>query len=138
MRRELCSRRFLQMQMTFWMVVDTRWTVKATILLTIFGNVSATDDVVIAGETVIVRGSATIDAGGSVLIAGGTDVSVSESGSRRLTVNSDSGEVVNLGSIMAPNIESSTGGSLYKSAGRIDAGDGKIFIEVGEWDGDHQ
>ena len=101
-------------------------------LLSIFGNVTAEGGkVVLAGNVIEVDGGATIQASDSVLIGGGTDVSVSGESGAELNVSSDSGNVINFGTILAPNIRTSTGGSV-SNGGTIDAGDGQIFIEVGE------
>lgn len=96
------------------------------------GEITATQgNVVIAGRDVLIAGSAKISASKRVLVGGGTDITISKSGAERLTVNSEDGKITNLGEVQAPQIEFKAGESTSNS-GKINAGNGKVFIEVGE------
>lgn len=100
--------------------------------LVIRGRVEATDgDVVLGGERVRVRDTAQIQASQDVLIGGGRDISVAASGDRRLTENSGSGFVLHLGKTGASRIEVAAG-SKIRNQGTMNAGNGRIFLEVGD------
>lgn len=100
--------------------------------LSVGGDIKATGgDVVLAGSRVYIKGSSKVEASDSVLVGGGTDVLVSNAGVRKLGINSEEGSVINLGGIQAPQIEMASGRTVSNS-GVIDAGSGKVFIDVGE------
>lgn len=99
--------------------------------LTINGNVEATGgDVVLGGESVYVDGAAKIKASQDVLIGGGREVSVATSGDRRIKEKSGFGFVLHLGETGGSRIEVAAGQEI-SNQGRIDAGKGRIFLEVG-------
>ncbi|MGJ8642934.1 MAG: hypothetical protein ACSHX9_05960 [Luteolibacter sp.] len=100
--------------------------------LMVSGNVTATDgDVVLSGSRIYIKGSSKVEASDSVLIGGGTDMRISKGGERKLEITSDDGSVINLGVIQAPQIETASGRTI-SNGGVIDAGSGKVFIDVGE------
>lgn len=100
--------------------------------LTVGGDVKATGgDVVLSGSRVYIKGSSKVEASDSVLVGGGTDVQISNAGVRKLAINSEEGSVINLGVIQAPQIETASGRTV-SNGGVIDAGSGKVFIDVGE------
>ena len=100
--------------------------------LTVNGHVEATEgDVVLGGERVIIGDTAKIKASQDVLIGGGRDVSVAASGDRRLKENSGFGYVLHMGETSGSRIEVAAGREI-SNQGRLDAGKGRIFLEVGE------
>ena len=100
--------------------------------LTVNGRVEATDgDVVLGGERVIIGDTARIQASQDLLIGGGREVSVADSGDRRLKEESGFGYVLNLGEARGSRIEVAAGFEI-SNQGKMDAGKGKIFLEVGE------
>jgi hypothetical protein len=100
--------------------------------LTVNGRVEATDgDVVLGGERVVIGDTARIQASQDVLIGGGREVSVSASGERRLKEESGFGFVLNLGETRASRIEVAAGREITNQ-GKLDAGRGRIFLEVGK------
>lgn len=102
-----------------------------TNLLRVKGNVEATDgDVVIGGERVSISSSATIKATQDVLIGGGREISVAGSGDQRLKEDSGLGYVLHLGDTRASRIEVAAGRSI-RNQGTLNAGNGRIFLEVG-------
>jgi hypothetical protein len=95
------------------------------------GRITATQgNVVIAGSRVSISEEAVIQANDSLLIGGGSEVRVSETGIRKLNVRSEDGDIIHLGSSKSPLIEIVSGG-LVNNSGRIDAGRGRVFIDVG-------
>lgn len=100
--------------------------------LKVNGRVEATDgDVVLGGERVIVGSAARIQASQSVVIGGGRSLSVGTSGDRKLKENSGLGFVLHSGESRGSRIEVAAGSEIYNK-GRLDAGSGRIFLEVGE------
>lgn len=100
--------------------------------LTISGKVEATDgDVVLGGERVTIEQSARIQASQDLLIGGRKEMSVAASGDRRLKAGRGSGYVLNSGENRASRIEVAAGREITNN-GKMDAGNGKIFLEVGE------
>ncbi|MEY3896792.1 MAG: hypothetical protein RLZZ214_2312 [Verrucomicrobiota bacterium] len=100
--------------------------------LTINGRVEATDgDVVLGGESVFVSDTGRIKASQDVLIGGGIEVSVAASGDRRVKAKSGMGYVLHMGETSGSRIEvaASTGVS---NGGTFTAGNGRIFLQVGE------
>ena len=96
------------------------------------GQVEATEgDVVLGGERVVIGDTARIQASQDVLIGGGREVSVSGPGERRLKEESGFGYVLNVGETRASRIEVAAGREI-SNQGKLDAGNGKIFLEVGE------
>ena len=96
------------------------------------GGVIATQgDVVIAGPEVSLGGESYIDASGSVMIGGGSVVRISQSGEKKLAVGSTDGDIVSMGYIKGSSINLKAGGSVLND-GYIDAGEGQIYIEVGQ------
>jgi hypothetical protein len=101
-------------------------------VLRVNGRIEATDgDVVLGGEQVSVGNAARIQASQSVLIGGGLSLSVGSSGDRKLKENSGLGYVLNRGETRGSSIEVAAGKEIYNK-GRLDAGNGKIFLTVGE------
>jgi filamentous hemagglutinin family protein len=95
------------------------------------GRITATQgNAVIAGSRVSISENAVIQANDSLLIGGGSEVSVSKTGGRKLNVRSEDGDIIHLGISKSPVIEIVSGG-LINNTGRIDAGKGQVFIDVG-------
>jgi len=95
------------------------------------GRITATQgNVVIAGSRVSISENAVIRANDSLLIGGGSEVRVSEKGARKLNVKSEDGDIIHLGNSKSPVIELVSGG-LLNNTGKIDAGKGRVFIDVG-------
>jgi hypothetical protein len=95
------------------------------------GRITATQgNVVIAGSRVSISENAVIRANDSLLIGGGSEVRVSEKGGRGLSLGSEDGEIFHMGVSKSPVIEIVAGGSVFNT-GRIDAGKGRVFIDVG-------
>lgn len=104
---------------------------RSDIRLSVEGNITATDgDVVLAGNTITVMGGASVEASDSVLLGAGTDVGVLRSGEQKLSVRSGDGVVLNIGEIRGSDIEIVAGPGVANGE-RIDAGEGQVFIEVG-------
>lgn len=103
----------------------------ASTRLFVGGGVTATHgSVVIAGRRVSISGDAIIEGSDSVLIGGGSEVNISETGERGVSVGSEDGDIIYLGSSKAPVIELVAGGSVTNE-GLIDTGEGSVFIDVG-------
>ncbi len=101
-------------------------------VLRVNGRIEATDgDVVLGGEQVSIGSAARIQASQSVLIGGGISLSVGTSGNRKLKENSGLGYVLHKGETRGSRIEVAAGKAI-NNKGRLDAGTGKIFLEVGE------
>lgn len=99
--------------------------------LFVSGNVTGTaGDVVLVGSRISIKSSSKVEASDSVLIGAGSDVNVLENSGRKLSVDSNDGNVINLGIVRSPNIEIVAGSSVSNGE-TIDAGDGQVFIEVG-------
>ena len=95
------------------------------------GRITATQgNVVIAGSRVSISENAVIRANDSLLIGGGSEFRVSEKGGRGLSLGSEDGEIFHMGVSKSPVIEIVAGGSVFNT-GRIDAGKGRVFIDVG-------
>lgn len=99
--------------------------------LLVQGTVKATQgSVLIASENLVITGASTVSAVGAVRLAGASNLNVLTSGDAQLTTNSESGFVLHLGRTSAPTIEVAAGGEI-QHFGTFDAGDGRIFMEVG-------
>lgn len=100
--------------------------------LMVGGQINATQgDVALAGKLVILDGAAYVNASGSALFGGGENVSVNASGIRRLNVVGTIGNVVNAGTATASRMEVAAGSHVVND-GRLDVGNSRIFVEVGE------
>lgn len=99
--------------------------------LSVGGRITSTEgDVVLAGSFISISENAIIEANDSVLIGAGSEVSISETGGRGVSVGSEDGEIIHLGVSKGSVIEFVAGGSVYNE-GTIDAGKGRVFIDVG-------
>ncbi len=99
--------------------------------LTVDGAVkSAGGETVIAGERVIVGENARLESTHAVRIGGGGDLTVATSGGKRISGTDGDGYVLHLGETRAGRIEMAAGGEI-RNQGRIDAGNGRIFLSVG-------
>lgn len=100
--------------------------------LTVNGRVEANGgDVVLGGERVMIDHTAKIKASRDVLIGGGREVSVAASGDRRLKETSGFGFVIQMGETRGSRIEVAAGREILNQ-GKLNAGKGRIFLEVGE------
>lgn len=99
--------------------------------LLVGGRIKATEgDVVIAAPRISISEEANIEASDSLLVGGGSEVRVSEVGGKGMSVDSQDGVIVHLGASKGSEIEFAAG-ELVFNEGRIDAGKGKVFIDVG-------
>jgi len=100
--------------------------------LFVTGQIRSTGgDIVLAGRGVDIAPGASLNAKGAARIAGGSDIRLEGTGAgRHLKEQSGSGFVLNLGSTRASKIEVAAG-DLIMNRGRLDAGKGQIFLEVG-------
>jgi hypothetical protein len=95
------------------------------------GRITATEgDVILAGSVVSISSDANIEASDSLLVGGGSEVSVSKAGERGVSVGSDDGNILHMGNSKSQAIEIVSGGTVI-NGGRIDAGNGRVFIDVG-------
>lgn len=95
------------------------------------GRITSTEgDVVLAGSFISISEDAIIEAKDSLLIRGGSEVVISETGGRGVSVSSDDGNILHMGNSKSPVIEIVSGGTVINE-GRIDAGKGQVFIDVG-------
>jgi len=95
------------------------------------GQITATEgNVVIAGPRIWISEDANIEASDSLLVGGGSEVSVSKTGERGVSVGSDDGNILHMGNSKSPVIEIVSGGTVI-NGGKIDAGNGRVFIDVG-------
>jgi hypothetical protein len=100
--------------------------------LTVSGHIRATGgDVVLAGRWIDLGRTAKLKATDSVRMAAGTEITVDPSaGGRKMKVERGNGFVLNLGETRASRIEVAAGSEISNN-GRLDAGNGRIFLEVG-------
>lgn len=100
--------------------------------LSVSGKIRATGgDVVLAGRWIDLGRDSKLRASDSVRMAAGTEITVDPSaGGRKMKVESGSGFVLNLGETRASRIEVAAGSEVTNN-GRLDAGTGRIFVEVG-------
>ncbi len=100
--------------------------------LKIGGQIKATQgDAVLASNVLVMKEESAVFASGSALLGSGEKVSVRSSGFRKLSIVGTIGEIGQFGTIKAPTIEVAARQHIVND-GRIDAGIGRIFLEVGE------
>jgi hypothetical protein len=100
--------------------------------LNVSGHIRATGgDIVLAGRRVDITRDAKLQATNSVRMAAGTEIAVDPSANgRKMKVGSGNGFVLHLGETRASRIEIAAGSEI-SNKGRLDAGNGRIFLEVG-------
>jgi hypothetical protein len=100
--------------------------------LEVTGNIRATGgDVMLAGRRIDLSRDANINASGAIRLGAGTEIDVNPSAvGRKLKVKGEEGFVLNLGQTRASRIEIAAGNEITNK-GRLDTGNGRIFLEVG-------
>jgi hypothetical protein len=100
--------------------------------LHISGNLRATGgDIVLAGRRIDIGRDAKLQAKDAVRMAAGTAITVDPAANgRKMKVGSGNGFVLNMGESRAARIEIAAGSEI-SNKGRLDTGNGRIFLEVG-------
>ena len=100
--------------------------------LRVNGSVTATGgDVLLAGSRVSLTTRSDVEASGAVMVAGSQRVSVAASGARRLGQSGEAGVVLHVGRVAGSRVEMVAGEGI-RNGGVIDAGQGKVFLTVGD------